>query len=46
MSKCCIIERLEEKKLSKIKWNTNIELFEDMEANNIHKDKKKKKKAA
>jgi len=41
-----VIERLEEKNLSKIKWNTNTKLFKTMEADNIHKDKKKKKKAA
>lgn len=41
-----VIERLEEKNLSKIKWNTNTKLFKTMEANNIHKNEKRKKKAA
>ena len=41
-----VIERLEGKKLSKIKWDTNTELLKHMKADNTHKDEKKKKKAA
>ena len=41
-----VIERLNKTKLSKIKWSTNTELFKDMETGNIHKNEKKKKKAA
>ena len=41
-----VIERLEGKKLSKIKWDTNTELLKDMKAESTHKDEKKKKKAA
>ena len=41
-----VIERLEGKKLSKIKWDTNTKLLKDMKADNTHKDEKKKKKAA